>query len=104
MTLETKELKKCEHNNFVVHHKVGRLTSGEGGPVTGFVFEAKVQCSECGQFFEFIGLPGGTSYDHPTTNFDFTELRQPIRPFTGEMQKSLSYQFQQKETKKGEVN
>lgn len=81
----------CEHNNFQCFTRVGRLTDGEHGPVTSFTLDIKVQCTECKDFFEFVGVPNGSSPSRPMASVDFTELRAPIRPNTGALARSLSY-------------
>ncbi len=84
---------KCLHEKFECHSKVGRLSEEEGGEITSFVADIKIRCTQCGMFFEFVGLPAGSNKKFPTTNFDFTELRAPIRPFTGKTATNLHYQF-----------
>lgn len=75
-----KDTTKCEHHNFYCKARVGRLTEAEGGPVTKYTTDIMINCSDCGQPFEFIGVPGGSSPMQPMVNFDGTELRAPIRP------------------------
>lgn len=69
----------CEHLNFKVEAKVGRLTD-ESGKVTNYTCDLEVHCADCYHPFEFIGLPGGVNPSFPTVNFDNTELRAPIKP------------------------
>ncbi len=70
----------CEHYNFYSQCRVGRLTDGEDGPVTGYHADIKIKCMDCGQSFEFVGLPGGFNFQKPTVSFDATEARLPIKP------------------------
>jgi len=93
---------ECKHEKFETHSKVGRLTDKDGVEITGFVFECKVKCVECDTFFEFVGVPNGQSFTEPMANFDFTELRAPIRPNTGAIANNLSYQFERPKTTKNE--
>jgi hypothetical protein len=76
---------KCEHEDFMVDAVVNRLMDGKdaaGAPQVGFVLDLKVNCSECGEKFVFVGLPNkvGLSPLEPRTDFNGTELRAPIRP------------------------
>lgn len=70
----------CEHLNFTANVKVTRLTSEEGGPVTGYTTDITVNCHECGLPFTFVGVPGGYSPSQPMVNVDGTTLRAPIIP------------------------
>mgnify|MGYP003426932706 CR=1 FL=1 len=69
----------CEHKIFAVEAKVGRLTD-ESGNVTNYTCDVTVHCAECYKPFEWIGLPGGVNPSFPTTNYDNTTLRAPIKP------------------------
>ena len=70
----------CQHMNFETYTKVARLTDGDNGPVTGYSLDLRVQCADCKQAFQFVGVPGGYSPAQPMSNFDATELRIPIIP------------------------
>lgn len=70
----------CPHMNFKTMARVGRLTDGDDGEVVAYAVDLKVWCVDCGEQFEWMGLPGGVSPDHPTVSFDRLELRAPIRP------------------------
>ena len=71
-------MKTCEHNDFTASVGVARLTEVEGGPATHFAAEIRIECAECGQKFEFVGLPLGSSAYKPTVSMDGEELRAPI--------------------------
>lgn len=70
----------CQHEQFECVAKIGRLTDGDDGPVTGYAADIRIRCIQCGMPFEFIGVPGGYSPAQPMVSFDATELRAPIRP------------------------
>lgn len=70
----------CEHPDFAAHVEVNRLTSTEGGPVTGYTADIKVNCIECGEPFRWTGLQAGASPRRPMCSVDETELRAPLRP------------------------
>lgn len=72
----------CPHDTFQVSANVGRLTKGDGGPVTGYTADITVRCTQCNLPFRFIGLPAGTHHSEPRVNLDGTELRAPIEPAT----------------------
>ena len=89
--LGMKDKKDCAHLRFHTEVKVARITETEGGPVKSFSMECKLHCEDCGQQFEFIGLPGGYDPTRPTTNIDFTELIVPVRPATGNFHSNMKY-------------
>jgi hypothetical protein len=49
----------CEHKNFAAKVAVARLTDNDGSKVVGFNAEVAISCAECGQPFQFMGLPAG---------------------------------------------
>lgn len=84
----------CEHKNFKADVRVGRLTKGDDGPVTGYSADVKVSCVDCGLPFRFIGLPAGNHFAEPRVSVDGTELRAPIEPATHEkFAPHVSYTF-----------
>jgi hypothetical protein len=70
----------CEHGNFECHASVGRLSQIDNGPITHYCADIRVKCTECGEFFEFIGVPLGCSAYRPTVSIDGLELRVPLMP------------------------
>lgn len=70
----------CPHLNFVVHANVGRIQKSESEPenIVAYMADIKVCCHECGQPFEFLGLPHGLSFYRPTVSIDGQELRVPL--------------------------
>jgi hypothetical protein len=73
-------LEACPHMNFKADVAVGRLSEKDGGPITHYCADITVKCAECGEPFEFIGLPMGHSAYRPTVSIDGLELRQPLMP------------------------
>jgi hypothetical protein len=71
---------QCEHFSFISYANVFRLTDIDNGPVTGYSVEVKVQCSDCGMPFGFVGVDQGISTYKPMVSFDRKELRAPIVP------------------------
>lgn len=49
---------KCQHMNFKADVNVGRLSHEDGGPITGYTADVKINCADCGLAFRFIGLAG----------------------------------------------
>jgi len=70
----------CVHLNFQADVSVGRLTDGEGGPVTSYMCSVRVHCAECGRPFEFVGLPLGLNLRGATSNMDASEANLAIKP------------------------
>ena len=72
----------CIHENFQAHVLVHRIVP-EGSPkseVDAFSAEVTVHCAECGQQFEFIGLPMGVDLKGCTMSPDGLEARLAMRP------------------------
>lgn len=72
----------CTHENFKADVDVIKLTKADG-EVEGYTAEMHINCGQCGEAFEFIGIPLGSSPREPAANFDGTEARLPIRPVFG---------------------
>lgn len=69
----------CEHLNFNMIGKVGRLTRSDSDPtVIAYCADIRVECRDCKQPFEFFGLPLGFSHYQPTVSIDNQELRVPL--------------------------
>lgn len=78
--MSTLEQPSCGHGNFDVRAEVSRLTSAEGGPVTGYVADITVTCRDCGTPFAWLGVGRGVSSRSPAVSASRTELRAPIEP------------------------
>jgi hypothetical protein len=70
----------CEQEDFEVHAEVSRLTDTEGGPVTGYAADLRVNCTRCKEPFRWNGLPVGLSPARPMVSVDGLELRAPLAP------------------------
>lgn len=73
----------CEHVNFKANVSVGRLSLEDGGPITHYSADVTIECAECGEPFEFLGLPVGLTSYGATTSLDALELRAAIKPQNG---------------------
>ena len=49
-------------------------------PSIKWVFELSLCCVECGEDFEFVGVPEGIAVATPTVSTDKLEIHLPIRP------------------------
>ncbi len=67
----------CEHRNFRADVRVNRT---EDGGQVGFHAGVTLVCAQCGKSFCFVGLPGGLSFDEPTSSADRCEARLPVIP------------------------
>jgi hypothetical protein len=70
----------CQHEDFECHAAIGRLSLVDGGPITHYCADIKVNCRQCGKPFEFVGLPLGTSAYRPAVSMDGLELHAPLMP------------------------
>lgn len=70
----------CIHENFYCHCEVARCTDNDVNVILEYRLDVRVKCTQCGQEFEFMGLPRGYDPSFPTVSADGLELRQPIRP------------------------
>lgn len=74
----------CPHLNFAAFANVTRLSAVEGGPVTVYSCSLRVDCTDCGERFRWMGVPAGLSPAHPTCDVGEFELRAPLRPATSD--------------------
>lgn len=72
--------KPCPHEDLDAQVNINRLTSVEGGPVTGYATEVSVWCAGCGERFRWIGVRAGHKPDRPMCSVDEYVLNAPIRP------------------------
>lgn len=73
----------CEHEAFAATVDVHRLSrSAEDDTVVGYTADIHVSCRDCGEPFEFIGLPMGALPSAPAASVTGLEARMPIRPTT----------------------
>lgn len=70
----------CDHPVFESRVEVSRLTSSDGGPVTGYAADITIRCRACGLPFRFLGLPCGLSPEQLMVSVLGDELRAPIEP------------------------
>ncbi len=70
----------CPHLNFNVHAEVNRIQKSDEEPdvIVAYTMDLRVLCRDCGQPFEFFGLPLGFSYYQPTVAIDGQVARLPI--------------------------
>ena len=76
----TKAQVECAHMHFETHARIGRLSDVEGGPITGYTSDIKIQCADCGLPFRFRGFAAGSHYAEPRVSADGLELRAPLEP------------------------
>jgi hypothetical protein len=70
----------CPHLEFAALVGVGRLTPTEGGPVTGYVADIKIQCLDCGKPFQFLGLEPGYDNQGARVSLDGLEAHIALTP------------------------
>lgn len=78
----------CLHNHFRIEAAVGRIMSTQGEkkeadeftPADYFHADIKLICHECGQTFEWQGLPNGYSPYQPTVSIDGQTMGAPAMP------------------------
>lgn len=70
----------CRHEEFAADVGVHRLTSEEGGPVTGYTADIKIQCAQCGKPFQFLGLEPGVDTQGARVSVDGLEARLALAP------------------------
>lgn len=71
---------ECKHERFRCEASIARMSSVEGGPITGFGADVRVTCSDCDLPFRWMGLPAGMSFVRPMVSVDGLELRAPLEP------------------------
>ena len=70
----------CEHEEFDANVGVARLTSEEGGPITGYSAEITIRCRQCGKPFQFLGLEPGIDTQGARVSIDGLEANIAICP------------------------
>lgn len=65
----------CQHEDFKASVDVARLED-----VGGFMAEIKIECSQCGLPFQFLGLEPGLDMQGATVSLDALEARIAIVP------------------------
>lgn len=70
----------CEHEGFDARVDVNRLSDVKGGPTTAYSADLKIQCTQCGEQFVFIGPAIGLSPREPRIALAGTEIHLPIKP------------------------
>ena len=66
---------ECKHEDFIANVRVERMED-----IGKFAADVTVKCSQCGQPFKFLGLPGGSLMDGAAVSVDGTEARLAIAP------------------------
>lgn len=79
----------CDHPNFSAQVDVNRLSQKDGGPITSYVSEIRVECAECGQPFKFICPDVGMMTDRPCISPNGQELRVYVEPSDGSLDPTL---------------
>lgn len=70
---------KCLHENFYSSVGINRLVENEGDSnPTRFTADIRINCTDCGEKFHFIGVDHGLSPHKPTVEIGGCELRIPI--------------------------
>lgn len=71
----------CHHDNFFAKVDVQRLLKNESdADASAFVAEIKINCSDCGLRFEFLGVPMGYQPGATRCSPDGLELRAALKP------------------------
>jgi len=70
----------CQHLDFAASVGVGRLTQTDGGPVTGYIADIKINCSHCGKPFQFLGLEPGYDNQGARVSLDGLEAHIGLTP------------------------
>lgn len=68
----------CEHLNFHCQAEINRITHDDPNVVVAYTVDIRICCRDCGQQFEFIGLPNGMSFYQPTVSIAGDQARLPI--------------------------
>lgn len=72
---------ECSHDNHEAFVEVYQITADDKPhKVIGFSAELRINCADCREAFEFIGLPCGMSPSKPTADVPATTARLPIKP------------------------
>jgi hypothetical protein len=72
--------KACPHMNFDCNASVGRISKGGEDPdvIVAYTADIIICCHDCGQPFEFLGLPFGMSFYRPTMSINGQRACLPL--------------------------
>ncbi len=70
---------RCIHENFRAVVAVGRIEHPAPKPMT-FAADVRIQCADCGEPFQFLGLPAGYNAKGAAVSVDGLEARLAICP------------------------
>lgn len=70
----------CAHLDFHATVGVARLEQVPGGPVTGYMAEIRIRCTECDRPFQFLGLEPGLDTQGARVSIDGLEANIAISP------------------------
>jgi hypothetical protein len=79
----------CKHENFRIDVNVGRIIASKERPMemvsmdeepAYYSADLRIKCMDCGEPFEWVGLPNGFSPYQPTVSIDGQELRISAMP------------------------
>ena len=72
MEEEQKSPEECKHERCQCTCKVTRIYDAEETKevITGYKADIEIHCAQCGQAFQFIGVPTGCSEEQPTSDID----------------------------------
>lgn len=75
----------CSHINFSATLKVHRVVTqepaqGQEPEIAAYIAEIRVQCSDCGNPFEWVGFPIGCASEEARVDISGQQLYAPLKP------------------------
>jgi hypothetical protein len=74
----------CAHPHFETFVDLNRINHDDSGLTLGYRVEFRLRCFDCKSQFEFVGLPPGSTLEHPTVGLSRTAVYLPVRPVADE--------------------
>jgi hypothetical protein len=70
----------CPHLNFECHCEVNSIQKDDLHPdeIVAYTLDVRTNCRDCGQEFEFFGIPNGMSFYQPTMSIDAKRVCIPM--------------------------
>lgn len=65
----------CEHKAFKCTCTTNRIED-----IGAFVLDVTIECTQCGEPFQFLGLPAGLNFNSPTISIDGLTVHLPVLP------------------------
>lgn len=82
-------MSKCTHDQISTGVHFKRVLTDSNMELAYYAADIKIECVQCGQEFEFVGLPCGASPYRPTVSLDGLTMTAPLVEKGGKVPEGL---------------